>query len=125
MPNDPTKRIAKWDIKYDTTRIKATLDAMRPSMLAHVQSQFVSIASMENQVKQTLDAAGVSVIQYPFYLCFGREMWHMTHQNEMSGESAAQEAAILITKWTARGLTSSVLQAIRTQVFNVGAPIAP
>jgi hypothetical protein len=80
---------------------------------------------MELQVKQTCDASGVSVIQYPFYLCFGREMWHMTHQNEMSGESAAQEAAVLITKWTARGLTSSVLQAIRTQVFNVGAPIAP
>lgn len=125
MSNDPTKRIAKWDTKYDTTRIKATLDAMRPSMLAHVQAQFVSLASMENQVKQTCDAAGVSVIQYPFYLCFGREMWHMTHENEMSGESAAQEAAVLITKWTARGLTQAVLQAIRTDVFNVAAPVAP
>jgi len=125
MPNDPTKRIAKWDTKYDTTRIKATLDAMRPSMFAHVQAQFVSLASMENQVKQTLDASGVSVIQYPFYLCFGREMWHMTHQNEMSGESAAQAAAVQIAKWVARGLNQAVLQAIRTDVFNVGAPIAP
>jgi len=43
----------------------------------------------------------------------------------MSGESAAQAAAVLIAKWVARGLTQSVLQAIRTQVFNVGAPIAP
>ncbi|MCX6844327.1 MAG: hypothetical protein NTX53_18865 [candidate division WOR-3 bacterium] len=125
MSNDPTKRIDKWDTKYDTTRIKATLDAMRPSMLAHVQAQFVSIVSMEGQVKQTLDAAGVSVITYPFYLCFGREMWHMTHENEMSGESAAKEAAVLITKWTARGLTQAVLQAIRTDVFNVAAPVAP
>jgi hypothetical protein len=125
MPNDPTKRIAKWDIKYDTTRIKATLDAMRPSMLAHVQAQFVSIASMEGQVKQTLDASGVSVIQYPFYLCFGREMWHMTHQREMSGESAAKEAAVLCAKWVARGLAAPVLQAIRSEVFNVAAPIAP
>jgi hypothetical protein len=125
MSNDPTKRIAKWDTKYDTTRIKATLDAMRPSMLAHVQSQFVSLASMESQVKQTCDAAGVSVITYPFYLDFGRELWHMTHEREMSGESAAQEAAVLITKWTARGLTQAVLQAIRTDVFNVAAPVAP
>jgi hypothetical protein len=125
MSNDPTKRIAKWDIKYDTTRIKATIDAMRPSMLAHVQAQFVSIVSMEGQVKQTLDASGVSVIQYPFYLCFGRELWHMTHEREMSGESAAKEAAILIAKWVARGLTAPVLQAIRSEVFNVPAPIAP
>jgi hypothetical protein len=98
---------------------------MRPSMLAHVQAQFVSIVSMESQVKQTLDASGVSVIQYPFYLCFGREMWHMTHENEMSGESAAQAAAVLIAKWVARGLTQAVLQAIRSEVFNVPAPIAP
>jgi hypothetical protein len=122
---DPTKRIAKWDTKYDTARIKATLDAMRPSMLAHVQSQFVSIASMETQVKQTLDAAGVSVIQYPFYLSFGRELWHMTHEREMSGESAAQAAAVLISKWVARGLTQAVLESVRTDVFNIGAPVGP
>jgi hypothetical protein len=125
MANDPTKRIAKWDTKFDTTRIKATLDAMRPSMLAHVQAQFVSLASMESQVKQTLDASAVSVIQYPFYLDFGRELWHMTHEREMSGDSAALEAQILITKWVARGLTQAVLQDIRTQVFNIAAPVAP
>ena len=125
MPNDPTKRIANWDVGYDTAAIKAKVDKKRAEMLAHVQSQFVSIASMENQVKQTCDASGVSVIQYPFYLCFGREMWHMTHQREMSGASAAQAAAVLIAKWTARGLSQAVLQAIRTDVFNVGAPIAP
>jgi hypothetical protein len=33
--------------------------------------------------------------------------------------------AILVTKWTARGYTSAVLQAIRTDVFNVVAPVAP
>jgi hypothetical protein len=32
---------------------------------------------------------------------------------------------VLIAKWVARGLTQSVLQAIRTDVFNVAAPIAP
>ena len=122
---DPTKRIANWDAKFDTTRIKATLDAKRPAMLASVTATYPMIAAMELQVKQVCDGAGVPTIQYPFYLCFGREMWHMTHENEMSGESAAQAAAVLIAKWTARGLTQSVLQAIRTQVFNVGAPIAP
>ena len=63
------------------------------------------------------------IIQYPFYLCFGRKMWALTRK-DISGESLALEAAILITKWTARGLTSAVLQGIRTDVFNVSAPIA-
>ena len=121
---DPTKRIAKWDAKYSTERIKATLDAMRPNMLANVTAVTPMITAMELQVKQVCDGAGVPTIQYPFYLCFGREMWSLSRK-EISGESLAIEAATLIAKWVARGLTLAVLQAIRTDVFNVSAPIAP
>ena len=121
---DPTKRIANWDAKYDTTRIKATLDAKRPAMLQSVTAVTPMITAMELQVKQVCDGAGVPTIQYPFYLCFGREMWALSRK-DISGESFAQEAAILIAKWTARGLQGPVLQAIRTDVFNVAAPIAP
>jgi len=125
MPIDPSKRTANWDAGYDTTAIKAKIDKKRPDMLPRMGAQTAAIVSMEGQVKQTLDASGVSVIQYPFYLCFGRELWHMTHEREMSGESAAKEAAVLIAKWVARGLTQAVLQAIRSEVFNIPAPIAP
>jgi hypothetical protein len=121
---DPTKRIARWNAKYDTARIKATLDELRPAMLAAVTAVFPLLTAMELQVKQTCDASGVPTIQYPFYLNFGREIWALTRK-EVSGESLAQAAAVLIAKWTARGLTQAVLQAIRTDVFNVGAPIAP
>jgi hypothetical protein len=121
---DPTKRIAKWNAKFDTERIKGALDAMRPNMLQNVAAVFPLIAAMELQVKQVCDGIGVPTIQYPFYLCFGREMWKLSRK-EISGESLAQEAAVLITKWVARGLTQSVLQAIRTDVFNVSAPVAP
>jgi hypothetical protein len=123
MP-DPTSRINKWNTKYNTERIKATIDEMRPTMLQKVTASFTSIALMETQVKQVCDGAGVPFIMYPFYLCFGREMWSKSRK-EMSGESLAQEAALLIGKWTARGLQTPVLQAIRTDVFNVAAPIAP
>ncbi len=75
-------------------------------------------------MKQTCDASGVPTIQHPFYLCFGRDVWALTRK-EISGESLAQAVAVLIAKWVARGLTLAVLQAIRTDVFNVGAPIAP
>jgi hypothetical protein len=119
---DPSKRIANWDAKYDTTRIKATLDQKRASMLASVTAVYPMIAAMELQVKQVCDGAGVSVITYPFYLCFGREMWALSRK-DISGESLAIEAALLIAKWKARGLTEAVLQAIRTDVFNVAAPL--
>jgi hypothetical protein len=121
---DPTKRIANWNVGYNTERIKAIVDEKRPTMLANVTALYPMIAAMELQVKQVCDGAGVPTIQYPFYLCFGREMWALSRK-DISGESLAIEAAILIDKWTARGLTSAVLQGIRTDVFNVGAPIAP
>ena len=121
---DPAKRIAKWNAKYDTERVKGALDAMRPAMLANVTAVFPMITAMELQVKQVCDGAGVPTIAYPFYLCFGREMWALIRR-DISGESLAQEAATLIAKWVARGLTQAVLQAIRTDVFNVAAPIAP
>ena len=121
---DPTKRIAKWNAKYDTTRVKAILDEMRPAMLANVTAVFPMITAMELQVKQVCDGAGVPTIQYPFYLNFGRELWALSRK-EVSGESFAQEAAVLIAKWMARGLQGPLLQAIRTDVFNVAAPTAP
>jgi hypothetical protein len=121
---DPTRRIEKWDAKFDTANIKSTLDKMRPKMLEHVSATFTAIALMETQVKQVCDGAGVPTIMYPFYLCFGRELWALSRK-EISGESMAQEAALLISKWVARSLSAPVLQAIRTDVFNVAAPIAP
>ena len=42
---------------------------------------------------------------------------------DISGETLAKEAATLIAKWKARGLSEPVLQGIRTDVFNVSAPI--
>jgi hypothetical protein len=121
---DPAKRIAKWDAKFDTARIKSTLDAMRPSMLQSVTSVTPMITAMELQVKQVCDGAGATVIQIPFYLCFGREMWALSRK-ELSGEAMAKEAATLIAKWKSRGLVEAVLQGIRTDVFNVSAPIGP
>jgi hypothetical protein len=121
---DPTRRIAKWNAKFNTERIKGILDDMRPAMLANVTAVFPMLTAMELQVKQTCDASGVPIIQYPFYLNFGRQIWALTRK-EVSGESLAIEAAVLIAKWVARGLTQPVLQAIRSEVFNVPAPIAP
>ncbi|MEO0082156.1 MAG: hypothetical protein ABIL25_07685 [candidate division WOR-3 bacterium] len=121
MPTDPTKRIDGWDKKFNVERISAILTERRPKMLEHVNSAYVSLASMEGQVKQVLDQEGVSIITYPFYLNFGREMWHLS-QIDVSGEALAVEAATLIGKWVARGLSRSVLETIRTQVFNIGPP---
>jgi hypothetical protein len=108
-----------------TAAIKTKVDKKRPDMLARMGAQTTAIVSMESQVKQVLDGLGLPVIQYPFYLCYGRELWHITHQTEMSGESAAVDAQVLLDKWVARGLVQSALEKIRKDVFNITAPAAP
>jgi hypothetical protein len=124
MAEDPAGRIAKWNTKYNTTRIKDTLDELRPAMRQKVTAVFPMITAMELQVKQVCDGAGVPTRDYPSYLAFGRPLWALGRK-EISGESAAKEAAVQIAKWKARGLTEAVLQAIRTDVFNIAAPITP
>jgi hypothetical protein len=124
MATDPSRRIAKWNAKYDTTRIKAVLDEMRPDMYARVQAVFPLLTAMESQVKQVLDLQGIKTINYPWYLNFGREVWKLQRQ-EISGETLAVEVATLIAKWAGRGLSQTLLEIIRTGVFNVGAPAGP
>jgi hypothetical protein len=124
MPIDPVTRVENWDEKFNVERISAILTGKRPKMLQHVTNVQSLLTAMELQVKQVCDGAGVKTIQLPFYLCFGREMWKLVRA-DISGETLAIEAATLVAKWTARGLTAAVLQGIRTDVFNVAAPIGP
>jgi hypothetical protein len=121
---DPTKRIANWNVGYSTRWIKAIVDEKRPTMLANVTALYPMIAAMELQVKQVCDGAGVPTRDYPSYLAFGRSLWALGRK-EISGESAAKEAAVQIAKWKAKGLVEAVLQGIRTDVFNIAAPIGP
>lgn len=122
--NGSPYRAYAYGVKVNPVTLLADLDAAIDDMVARYSVTATSMAATDTLVKQTLDTAGVPTIQYPFYLCFGREMWKKGVQ-AISGESLALFAALLITKWTARGLTQAVLQSIRTDVFNVGAPLAP
>ena len=121
MPIDPVRRVSNWDAKYKTDRIKAVLDDKRDAMFSRVSAVVPALAAMEGQVKQVVDGLGVATIQIPFYLDFGRELWSL-QDKDVSGETLAMEADVLLKKWVQRGLTQSVLEAIRTQVFNVVAP---
>ena len=124
MPIDPTKRLNNWDEKYNLERVTAVLTEKRPTMLANMTAVVPMMTAMEIQVKQVCDGLGATVIQIPFYLCFGREIWKLTRK-DISGEAAAVEAATLISKWVSRGLIQSTLEKIRTDVFNISDPVTP
>lgn len=81
----------------------------------------VQLCSMESQAKEVLNAEGVHTSSSVPYLNYGRQIWKLIEQ-EVSGESLAMAAKVLLDKWASRGLDPDVLAAIRFQVFNVAEP---
>jgi hypothetical protein len=80
-------------------------------------------ASYQNQVGAILARAGTeSRILRPFYQAFAGQMYKLCLS--ATPPDCANEAAILIAKWVARGLSQGVLTSIRAS-FGVSAPIAP
>jgi hypothetical protein len=119
---DPNQRQMNWQIKTDTARMKETLDALRPDMLKRYEAAVAGLCEMETKSRQTLNAAGVHTIMYVPYLNYARQLYKLSRQQGISGESFSMSAQVLLDKWSARGLDSAVLARIRTEVFDVVAP---
>ena len=119
---DPNQRRMNWQIKTQTGKVKAILDDLRPDMLKHYEAAVASLCEMETKVRQTLNAAGVHTIFYVAYLNYARQLYKLSRQQGISGESFAMGAQVLLDKWSARGLNSTVLSRIRTEVFDASAP---
>jgi hypothetical protein len=119
---DPNQRRMNWQIKTDTGKVKQILDDRRPDMLKRYEAAVASLCEMETKARQTLNTAGVHTIMYVPYLNYARQLYKLSRQQGISGESFAMGAQVLLDKWSARGLDSAVLARIRTEVFDASAP---
>jgi hypothetical protein len=131
-PPDGTVRWEKWRSRFQRdaqgnlpqgSSVQMERVLANPSSVARIKASFDGIYAAETEVRQILNAAGVSTIQYPYYLAFGREMWKLT--NRISGESAAKGAGALMAKWEVRGLSETLLAQVCYDVFGVSAPAGP
>jgi hypothetical protein len=120
--SDPNQRLTAWKMKTDTGKVKEILDTMRPDMLKHYEAAVAGICEMETKARQTLNAAGVHTIMCVPYLSYARQLYKLSRQQGISGESFALGAQVLLDKWANRGLNPAVLSRIRTDVFDVVAP---
>lgn len=121
---DSVQRRENWEVKYNLDRVKQTLEAKRATMGAHYEAAVAGMVAAEIKVRETLNGCGVNTINYVPYLNFGRQLYKLTTQRQIAGESAIMEAQVLLEKWAKRGLDPDVLATVRSQVFNVPAPSA-
>jgi hypothetical protein len=92
-----------------------------------IRQQFIATRIVQNDIllrtKQVLSSEGVSSALFGAYCAFS--MKALAIKLAYSGEAAALEFQTQIALWVARGLSQTVLEIIRTDVFNVAAPVAP
>jgi hypothetical protein len=102
--------------------VNETLGDLREDMAARYEAAMTQVYAMEMKVKEIINAAGISTSHYVPYLNFGRQLYKLSRQQNISGESFAMAAQVLLDKWAARGCDPEVLAKIRTDVFDISAP---
>jgi hypothetical protein len=122
---DINKRFQNWALRTEPGRVKATLDSKREDTLRRYMDAVTRLCSMEAKVRETLNAHGVQTINYVAYLDFARQLYKLTRMQEITGESFAVAAQVLLEKWASRGLNPDVLASVRHQVFDIGEPTQP
>lgn len=99
-----------------------------PSTAAYI-STMTSWQAFEDGIRAALGSAGIPILQYPFYLSFGRQLFRLV----LRGYSFVDplgigmvEAQTLTAAWVARGLEEAVLNLVLGLFANVapaGAPV--
>jgi len=92
-------------------------------MYRRATGAFDDQASYGNRLTALLGREGASCITMAGYFAFAGQLYSICRR--MVAEARAAEAAILVAAWTSRGLTQSILQDIRSEIFNIAAPVGP
>lgn len=113
--------------KYKAKYIPQTLGKQREAVKALAIANFTAYAN-EWELKAAatrdyLNEQGIAVNLYFLYFGFSNQLFHVW--KHFAGQAAAEEAQTLVLQYTGWGGVPQVLDGIRVQVYNIGAPIGP
>ena len=120
--SDVTRRIERWQKKCSPAQARATLDLLQEGMRQRYEAATIAMTAMELKTKEVLNQQGVHTTNYVPYLSYARQLWKLTRQQNISGESFKMASQVLLEKWAARGQDPDVLDAIRKDVFASDGP---
>ena len=119
------RRVENWQAKFspeDTARILTRKEKL---MRERYTAAMAPLCLLEDKAKQVLNASGIQTILYLSYINYARQLYKLSRQQGISGNSFAMAAEVLLDKWQNRGLDPVVLAAIRKDVFDVPNPTPP
>lgn len=111
-------RIAKYTAKTDSDNVALIVAARLAAMKSGFAARMAEWVGMESAIQALLNGTGVATIQYPFYLCYGREIQGLKFRG-IEGASLTLEAQRLKDKWETWGLTSATLISLANDVFGI------
>jgi hypothetical protein len=83
---------------------------------------FQEFERIEAAVKELLAGeTGVHTIQNIYYQAFAKRVW-IVMRKHLGGELAVEEIAILVTQYTSKGMSGTVLQKIVDTIFSPELP---
>lgn len=114
------QRAAKYDAKYVASTVNLKVAARLDTMKSRFASKTASLYAAEVAIQGVLNAKTprIPTIQYPFYLCFGRQLWRLK-ESGFVGPSLDGEAQVFHDKWETTGLDSAVMVQIADDVFGI------
>ena len=110
-------------IENYAARLRAGQVGCRRDGLTEAQAQrFAAAVARTNRIRAEtaaiLDAAGMPMIVRPYYYSFALKLGKLARE-AWSEHSRREEARILVSTWTARGLAREVLVAIARDLFSI------
>jgi hypothetical protein len=111
------QRIDAHAANYATTTVGLKVAAQLASMKTGFAGATGPLAQVEFKIQAILNSAGVATIQYPFYLCFGREMRGLIARG-ISGPALLVRATDLHAKYVSYGMATAELKSIALDIFN-------
>lgn len=112
MPTDrdePNIRLRKYSFKTDGAKQKVQVDTTRTSRIANYKSMAIRQEDLERTIKG-MCRNKATVLTEVYYMCFGNEIAKIMRKH--SGNILCQEINLAYDKWKARGLDTSILDAI-------------
>jgi hypothetical protein len=94
--SDVTRRIERWQKKYSPAQAKATLDQLQEGMRQRYEAATVAMTAMELKTKEVLNQQGVHTTNYVPYLSYARQLWKLSRQQLISGESFKMASQVLL-----------------------------
>ena len=119
---DIERRIQRWRVKYTPDKQRATVADIYDDMTRRYEAAVTALCAAEDKTRQVLNMLGVHTSFYVPYLDFARQLYKLTRQRGITGDSFSVEAKVLLDKWTARNADPAVLTAILTEVFSAPSP---